>query len=126
MINRMNSTSVWVDDGEKAYDFYANKLGFKVLQDKKLGENGRFIRLIPPGGGTALMVITPMPGMTEAQVGVQTPIVWETDDLQETYEALRAKGVEFPQAPTQQFWGGLESTFKDPAGNLYKLLQLKA
>lgn len=43
-----------------------------------------------------------------------------------TYEDLNAKGVEFPQEPTQQFWGGFEATFKDPAGNLFKLLQMKA
>lgn len=125
MIDRMNSTSIYVDDGEKAYDFYVTKLGFKVLQDKKLGENGRFLRVIPQGGGTALMVLTPMPGMADVQVGGQTPIVWETEDLHATYEELSAKGVEFPQKPTQQFWGGFESIFKDPAGNLFKLLQMK-
>ena len=126
MINRMNTTGVWVDDGDKAYDFYANKLGFKVLKDMKLGEGGRFIMVVPPGGGTTLCVTTPMPGMVDAQVGVQTPIVWETDDIRATYEDLNAKGVEFPQEPTQQFWGGLEATFKDSAGNLFKLIQPKA
>ncbi len=126
MINMMNSTGVWVDDGDKAYDFYVNKLGFKVLQDQKIGESGRFIRVIPPGGGTALMLTTPMPGMGDVKVGGQTPIAWETDDIQATYENLRAKGVEFTQAPTQQFWGGFEATFKDPAGHLFKLLQMKA
>lgn len=126
MINRMNNTGIYVDDGDKAYDFYANKLGFKVLQDKKLGDSGRFLMVVPQGGGSALIVVTPMPGMVDAQVGVQTPIVWETDDIQATYEELTAKGVEFPQAPTQQFWGGFEATLKDSAGNLFKLLQMKA
>jgi catechol 2,3-dioxygenase-like lactoylglutathione lyase family enzyme len=126
MINRMNCTGVWINDGEKAYDFYANKLGFKVTQDKKFGEGGRFFMVLPPGGGAQLNVCTPAPGMAGAQVGVQTPIVWETDDINATYEDLRAKGVEFPQPPTQQFWGGFEATFKDPDGNLFKLLQLSA
>jgi len=126
MITRMNTTGVWVDNGEKAHDFYANKLGFKVMMDKKLGESGRFLMVVPQGGGTPLMVTTRMPGMADAQVGVQTPIVWETDDIQATYEELSAKGVEFPQAPTQQFWGGFEATIKDSAGNLFKLLQTKA
>ena len=126
MINRMNNTGIYVDDGDKAYEFYANKLGFKVLQDKKLGDSGRFLMVVPQGGGSALIVVTPMPGMVDAQVGVQTPIIWETDDIRATYEELTAKGVEFPQAPTQQFWGGFESTFKDSAGNLFKLLEMKA
>lgn len=126
MISRMNATGIYVDDGDKAYDFYVNKLGFKVLQDKKFGDSGRFLMVVPQGGGTPLMVTTVMPGMVDAQVGVQTTIVWETDDIQATYEDLGAKGVEFPQEPTQQFWGGFEATFKDSAGNLFKLLQLKA
>jgi hypothetical protein len=46
--------------------------------------------VVPPGGGTSLMVTTPMPGVVGAQVGVQTPIVWETDDIHGTYEELRA------------------------------------
>jgi uncharacterized glyoxalase superfamily protein PhnB len=126
MIERMNTTGVYVDDGEKAYDFYVNKLGFKVLMDKQLGEGGRFLMLLPQGGGTPLMVTTVVPWMVDAKVGVQTPIVWETSDLQATYEDLSAKGVEFPQAPTQQFWGGFEAMFKDAAGNSFKVLQPKA
>jgi uncharacterized glyoxalase superfamily protein PhnB len=30
---------------------------------------------------------------------------------------------EFPEPPTQQFWGGFQASFKDPAGNLFKLIQ---
>ena len=126
MIDRINAVGVYVDDGDKAYDFYVDKLGFQVLMDQKIGESGRFLMLLPQGGGTPLMVTTAMPGMVDGPVGVQSTIVWETDDIQATYEALRAKGVEFPQEPTQQFWGGFESTFKDSAGNLFKLLQTKA
>lgn len=126
MITRMNNTSVWINDGDKAHDFWANKLGFKVLQDMPLGEGGRFLMVSPPGGGTNLIITTPFPGAPNVQVGGPTPIVWETDDMEATYEELRAKGVEFPEPPTQQFWGGFQATFKDPDGNTYKLIQPKA
>jgi lactoylglutathione lyase len=123
MINRMICTGVWVNDGEKALDFWANKLGFTVLQDKTVGEGGRFLQVMPQGGGTALNVATISPWATNAQVGVETPIVWATDDIDATYEALRAKGVQFSQPPTQQFWGGFQATFNDPDGNSYKLMK---
>lgn len=126
MIQTMQSIGVWIADGDKAYDFYANKLGFKVTVDKKLPGGGRFLMVVPPGGGSQLKVCTPPPGMVDAQVGVETSIAWETDDINTTYDDLRAKGVEFPQPPTQQFWGGFEATFKDPDGNSYKLLQFRA
>lgn len=122
MITRMGTTAVWVDDGDKAYEFYAKKLGFKVTQDRKF-DWGRFLMVVPPGGGTQLIVSTPAPGMAGVQVGGETPIVWETDDIHATYEDLRAKGVEFPEPPTQQFWGGFQAAFKDASGNLYKLIQ---
>lgn len=123
MITRMNTTAVWVDDGDKAYDFYANKLGFNVTKDQKFDWGGRFLMVVPPGGGTQLIVMTPPPGMTGVQVGGESPIVWETDDIHSTFEDLRAKGVEFPEPPTQQFWGGFQAAFKDAAGNLFKLIQ---
>ncbi len=123
MISRMSTTAVWVDDGDKAYDFYANKLGFTVTQDKKFDGGGRMLMVLPPGGGTQLILMTPLPGMTGVQVGVETPIVWETEDMDSTYEDLRAKGVEFPEPPAQQFWGGFQAAFKDSAGNLFKLIQ---
>ena len=123
MITRMSTTAVLVDDGDKAYDFYADKLGFKVTQDRQFDGGGRFLMVVPPGGGTQLIVMTPVPGMAGGQAGVETPIVWETDDINATYEDLRAKGVEFPEPPTQQFWGGFQAAFKDSAGNLFKLIQ---
>lgn len=123
VISRMSTTAVLVNDGDDAYDFYANKLGFKVMQDRKLDGGARFLMVVPQGGGTQLIVMTPIPGVTGGEVGVETPIVWETDDIHATYEDLRAKGVEFPEPPTQQFWGGFQAAFKDSAGNLFKLIQ---
>lgn len=122
MITKMSTTAVWVDDGDKAYDFYANKLGFTVTRDVHF-DWGRFLMVVPPGGGTQLIVATPAPGIASVQVGGESPIVWETDDIGSTYEDLRAKGVEFPEPPAQQAWGGFQAAFKDSAGNLFKLIQ---
>jgi tellurite resistance protein TerC len=44
------------------------------------------------------------------------------DDIRKTYEELPAKGVEFAEAPTQQFWGWW-AMFKDSDGNIYGLGQ---
>lgn len=125
MITNIQFTGVWVNDSDKAYDFYVNKLGFQVLQNRPLGPNNRFLLVAPPGAATGMTVCKPMPGMTNAPVGVPTTIAFETDDIQKTYEELKAKGVEFTQTPTQQFWGGFEATFQDPDGNRFMLHQLE-
>jgi predicted enzyme related to lactoylglutathione lyase len=45
------------------------------------------------------------------------------EDIHRTYTALRAKGVTFLKAPTQEEWGGWVATFFDPDGNILQLLQ---
>lgn len=124
MIKEIQFTGVWISDSNKAYDFYVNKLGFEVLQDRPFGAGFRFLMLRPAGGGAAITVCQPMPG-SGAKVGGMTTIAFLTDDIQATYEELRAKGVEFTQAPTQQFWGGYEATFTDPDGNAFMLHQVE-
>jgi uncharacterized glyoxalase superfamily protein PhnB len=123
IIMRMKFTNVWVSDEDKAIDFYVGKLGFSLLMDNPTDFGGRFLMFAPPGGGTSLVASRPVPGMADIKVGGSTSIAWETDDLQATYEALSAKGVEFPQPPTQRFWGGVEAQFVDPDGNRYLLQQ---
>jgi predicted enzyme related to lactoylglutathione lyase len=42
------------------------------------------------------------------------------DDVQAAYEELKDRGVEFTEAPTEQPYG-LDSEFRDPSGNKYRL-----
>jgi predicted enzyme related to lactoylglutathione lyase len=48
--------------------------------------------------------------------------VWATDDCEKTYEALKAKGVEFLKPPTKEFYG-IEALFRDGCGNWFSLTQ---
>ena len=47
-----------------------------------------------------------------------------TDDCQATYEALKAKGVEFIEEPEERFYG-VDAAFRDPFGNHWRLTQPK-
>lgn len=118
----MRFASVFTNDEDRAIDFYVNKLGFQLLFDNPTNFGGRFLAFMPPGGGTWLVMSKPIPGMP-AQVGGFSQISFETEDVQATYEALSAKGVEFPQPPTRRFWGGVEAQFVDPDGNIFLLQQ---
>ena len=46
-----------------------------------------------------------------------------TDNCQATYEQLKARGVEFTEAPHQMPYG-IDSGFRDPSGNSVRLTQL--
>lgn len=120
---RMRFASLFVSDEDKAIDFYANKLGFQLVVDNPTPFGGRFLMFAPPGGGTRLVISKPVPGMAGARVGGFSNIAWETDNIQATYEALRAKGVEFTQPPAMQPWGGIQAAFADQDGNIMMLQQ---
>ncbi len=48
------------------------------------------------------------------------------NDLQETYNDLKGKGVVFVREPSYEEWGGHFATFTDPDGNYLQIFQLPA
>jgi len=136
MITRMNHVSVYVLDQESAYDFYVNKLGFKVHTDAPMGPGKRWLTVTPPEQPEleiALMLIdegmmfdeNTAPKMRElVKAGTFGFGVFQCDDLRATYEELKAKDVEFTKPPTEEFYG-YEALFKDDSGNWFSLGQKK-
>ena len=134
MITRMNHVSVFVLDQDSAYEFYVNKLVFKVHTDAPMGPGMRWLTVNPPEQPNleiALMSIDEgMMFSNEAAAQMRNLVskgtfgfgVFECDNLLLTYEELKAKGVEFTKAPTQEFYG-FEALFKDDSGNWFSLGQ---
>jgi len=132
MITKMNHVSIFVLDQDSAYDFYVNKLGFKVHTDAAMGPGMRWLTVCPPEQPSleiSLMAITD--GMMFNKDSAQTMRelvakgtfgfgVFECNDLLATYEELKAKGVEFTKAPKKEFYG-FEALFKDDSGNWFSL-----
>jgi predicted enzyme related to lactoylglutathione lyase len=56
----------------------------------------------------------------ENRIGTFQPISFWSDNVQKTYEELKAKGVEFVQPPKTEPWG-TSAIFKDPDGNTFVL-----
>ena len=54
--------------------------------------------------------------------GVATGLFFRTDDVRETYEELKSRGVEFSQEPTEQPYG-VDAGFRDPSGNQMRVAQ---
>ena len=134
MINKMSHVSIYVLDQDSAYDFYVNKLGFKVHTDSPFGEGMRWLTVRPPEQpGLEITLMPIMPGMTMnqesadqlrdlVQKGTFGFGVFECADIYATYEELKAKGVEFSKPPTKEFYG-IEALFKDDSGNWFSLGQ---
>jgi catechol 2,3-dioxygenase-like lactoylglutathione lyase family enzyme len=134
MINRLSHVSVYVLNQDSAYDFYVNKLGFKVHTDAAMGPGMRWLTVTPPDQPELEITLMPISaGMmfTEESAATMRDLVqkgtfgfgvFECKDLYATYEELKAKGVEFTKEPKQEFYG-LEALFKDDSGNWFSLGQ---
>ena len=131
-------TQVWVHDQDVAKDFYTTKLGWEVRQDAVIPELGgfRFLTVGPPAQpdiAVALLVVPPAPIFDE-QTGAQLKalvakgqagsLFLTTDDIQADCEALKARGVQFYEEPTEYPYGR-DSGFHDPSGNSIRLAQVK-
>jgi len=135
MIMKMTHVCVYVLNQESAYDFYTNKLGFKVKMDVPMGANARWLTVTPPEQPELEITLFPVaPGrkfneetvksMTELiRKGTFGPGVFTCKDIYATYEELKAKGVEFMKPPSKEFYG-TEALFKDDSGNWFSLAQL--
>jgi uncharacterized glyoxalase superfamily protein PhnB len=55
--------------------------------------------------------------------GVLPVIVFRTDDLDATFEAVRGAGAEVLQEPIVQPWGPRDCAFRDPSGNMVRFNQ---
>ena len=116
MITQIKFVSVPVHNQDRALDFFTSKVGFKVATDQHYGKGQRWIELKIPGAETRLVLFTP-PGQ-EDRIGTFAPLSFTCDNVQKTYEDLKAKGVEFVQEPKTEPWG-TSAIMKDPDGNQY-------
>jgi catechol 2,3-dioxygenase-like lactoylglutathione lyase family enzyme len=111
-ITNVQVVSVPVSDQDRALEFYVEVLGFTLLADSRFSPDMRWVAVAPPGGSTALTLVTWFPTMLP---GSLQGTVLETDDLDGDIAALAEKGVtlsELQEAP----WGRFV-TLADPDGN---------
>jgi catechol 2,3-dioxygenase-like lactoylglutathione lyase family enzyme len=132
MITKLNHVSIFVLNQESAYEFYVNKLGFKVHTDAPMGPGMRWLTVCPPDQPDleiTLMAISDGMMFTKESAQQMRELVskgtfgfgvFECNDLMATYEELKQKGVEFKKPPTKEFYG-FEALFKDDSGNWFSL-----
>lgn len=120
MINRIQVTTVFVSDQDKAKAFYVEKLGMNLKVDMPMGPDFRWLEVIPTNGEASIALSLPFPGMS---AGGPTGIIFDTGDMQATYQQLKTNGVTFTEEPKPQPWGGVQAQFSDLDGNLFNLVE---
>lgn len=135
MITKLTHLCIYVLDQDSAYDFYVNKLGFKVHTDAPMGEGARWLTVTTPEQPDIEITLFPVvesimfdketvKTMTELiRKGTFGAAVFTCKDLLATYEELKAKGIQFKKPPTREFYG-FEALFIDDSGNWFSLSQM--
>ncbi len=124
------------DDPDAALAFYRDTLGFEVRND--VGYAGmRWITVGPPDQpGTSIVLYPPAatPGITDDErrtiaemmaKGTYASLLLATKDLDRTFERVQAGDAEVVQEPTEQPYGVRDCAFRDPAGNLIRIQELR-
>ncbi len=124
------------DDPDASLAFYRDILGFEVRND--VGYGGmRWITIGPVGQpGTSIILYPPAanPGVTDDEKrtiaemmakGTYAIITMSTADLDGVFERLQAAGAEVVQEPAEQPYGIRDCAFRDPAGSLIRINEIR-
>ncbi len=127
MARRIAKIAIVVRDYDEAIRFYTERLGFVLLEDTRLSETKRWVRVAPPGStGAELLLARAANPEQESRIGNQTGgrvfLFMETDDFERDYEALRARGVRFVREPREEPYGTV-AVFEDLYGNKFDLIE---
>ncbi|MFF3444878.1 VOC family protein [Streptosporangium sp. NPDC002721] len=123
---------ITVNDLDESLAFYRDALGLEVRNDVASGEF-RWVTLGSPTQPVLEIVLSePHAGRSQADgdamqelltKGVLSTSVFSTDDVDATFERVRASGAEVLQEPIDQPWGPRDCAFRDPSGNMVRIQQ---
>ena len=123
-------------DPEASVAFYRDALGFEVRMDVEYG-GMHWITVGPADQPDTAIVLYPpeaTPGITDDErttiaemmaKGTFASINLATSDVDGTFDRVQAAEAEVVQEPTDQPYGVRDCAFRDPAGNLIRIQELR-
>jgi len=127
MHQRIGHIALVVKDYDEAIRFYTERLGFQLLEDKKLTEDKRWVLVTPPGAKECCLLLAKAANEQQAasignQTGGRVFLFLFTDDFWRDYNKMLENGIRFIRSPKQEEYG-MVAVFEDLYGNLWDLLQ---
>jgi predicted enzyme related to lactoylglutathione lyase len=132
---KLDACFLSVDDHDKAIAFYRDALGFEVRHDVR-SHGMRWVTVGPPSQPDINIVLEPPaadPGISPSDreaigdllaKGLLRGLNFSTPDLDATFDRVQATGAEVIQEPMDQSYGR-DCAFRDPAGNMIRILQTR-
>ncbi|MFD7964176.1 VOC family protein [Streptomyces zaomyceticus] len=131
---KLSQCFIAVDDHDKALAFYRDALGLEVRNDVGF-EGMRWVTVGSPAQPDVEIVLEPpladpnaSPADRQAVAellakGMLRGVIFSTEDVDATFEHVRAAGGEVLQEPVDQPYGVRDCAFRDPAGNMLRFTQ---
>lgn len=127
----LSTCFVIVNEPDTALSFYRDTLGLQLRNDVARED----LRWITVGAasqpGVSIVLTNYLNGsLADSDAiaslvakGALNGVHFHTDDLDATFEKVRAAGAEIVQEPTDQPWGTRDFAVRDPSGNLIRVDQ---
>lgn len=118
-----------VNDYDEAISFYTEKLNFKLIEDTKLSDTKRWVKVAPPGNNDCCLLLAKSADENQAkyvgnQSGGRVFLFLYTDDFWRDYKSMTEKGIQFTTPPKEEVYGTV-AVFEDLYGNLWDFIEPK-
>lgn len=132
MISNLQMITIYVNDLERALEFYTGKLGFVKLAEYDDGQDNHLIWVIPqPASQDDLatqIAFQVLRDKNDPRIGSISEMVFTTqtaEEIETTYNELKSRGVHFTMELVRHDYGkgpgDQEARFVDPDGNEFLL-----
>lgn len=125
-IRRVATVCVFVQDQDRAKQFYTQVLGMELHSDEPIypGAPNRWVAVAPKGSDTDIILYLPDQNWEHYRqvVGQSQALTLDVSDMAALYSDLKAKGVTFTQVPDVQPWGTY-ATIEDSEHNKLILVE---
>jgi len=127
----LSTTFIPVHDPDAALGFYRDALGLDVKMDVA-SDGFRWVTVGAPEQDVDIVLFQPHGGLSQAEgdallslvtQGSLQVAIFRSDELDTTFEKVRASGAEVLQEPMSQPWGARDCAFRDPSGNMVRIAQ---
>lgn len=131
MKQRLAQFALLVKDYDEAIAFYTQKLGFQLLEDTKISESKRWVRIAPAGTTEehCNILLAKADGETQKQAignqsGGRVFLFLYTDDFERDYQNLLDQNIKIFRDRSEEDFGKVV-VFEDLYGNLWDLIEPK-
>lgn len=127
MYQRIAHITIVVKDYDEAIDFYTKKLGFQLIEDKRIDSTKRWVVIAPSGAKECSLLLAKATSEQQLssignQTGGRVGFFLFTDDFWRDYQKMVSRCITFVRSPAEMTYGTV-AVFEDLYGNLWDLIE---